>query len=265
MNKSIITALLAATFAFSTTATAAPVALDGSFSTNLSNKTYDAVFSGKSFLPENYTVNGLTFSFSFLDNGGTFTSKNPVQTHYSASNYTYRNGGFFSDTNYRRDISITNKVETTSEQETAQLSFGDIVLGSGATTAVVDSKSSTANSSKLDKRNNCGWFYCDNYYSDTATKTKTIITDYTGGFTISGVVTDQSIIDQLLNTGDLALSLKIFGNLLLTSSEVKLDYTKVETPVEEPGEVPEPSSVLLAGAGLAAIGFLRRRRNAAQA
>jgi hypothetical protein len=261
MKKSFIAALLTATCAISTSAFAAPIALDGSFGSNLSNKTYDAVFSGKSFLPENYTVNGLSFSFTFLDNGGTFKNSAPSVTSTSATEYKYYNGGFFSDTNYRRNVTVNSKIERSSEQETAQLSFGDLVLGSGATTLVTSSADGGSSFASIrDKRVNC-FIWCDNYNSQTTTKTSIVTKDFTGGFTISGIVSDQSIIDQLLSSGDLTLSLKVAGNLLLTGAQVMLDYTEVETPAE----VPEPSSVLLAGAGLAAIGFARRRRTAAKA
>ena len=70
MKKTFVAALLAATCALSTSAIAAPIAMDGSFGTgNMTSGAYNAVFSGKSFLPEQYTVNSLSFSFTFLDDG----------------------------------------------------------------------------------------------------------------------------------------------------------------------------------------------------
>jgi hypothetical protein len=262
MNKLVIAALLATTM--STGALAAPIALDGSFATNLSNKTYDAVFSGKSFLPENYVVNGLSFSFSFLDAGGNFKDAAPVQTGFKSTDYGYHSQDWRSVT-YARYVNIEQTITRSSEQETAQLSIGDIVLGSGATTLTEKTSAGGSDFKRVHDAAYCAFIFCKYYDSKITTKTSILTKDYTGGFTISGIITNQSIIDQLLGNGELTLSLDIFGKLKLTDAQVLLDYTKVEAPAEQPGEVPEPSSVLLAGLGLAAIGFLRRRRAAAQA
>lgn len=262
MNKFVIAALLATTM--SSGALAAPIALDGAFATNLSTKTYDAVFSGKSFLPENYVVNGLSFSFSFLDAGGKFKDSDPVQTSFKATDYGFHSKNWRSIT-YARYVNIEQTITRSSEQETAQLSIGDIVLGSGATTLNEKTSSGGSDFKRVNDADDCFLIFCEYWDSKITTKTSILTKDYTGGFTISGIITNQSIIDQLLGSGELNLSLNIFGNLKLTDAKVLLDYTKVEEPAEEPGEVPEPSSVLLAGAGLAAIGFLRRRRIAARA
>jgi hypothetical protein len=264
MKKIIIAALLAATCAMSTTASAAVVALDGSFASSLNNKSYDAVFSGTSFLPENYTVNSLSFSFSFLDAGGTLKNQGTEQTGYSAAKYKLHSSSWFTDI-YLRNVNVTNTTTYASEQEFAQLSFGDLVLGKGNTNYTEQSKDLGSKKERVIDSSDCFIVWCEYKKSDVTTTSLKLIKDYTGAFTISGVTTDQSIIDQLLSSGELALSLDIVGKLKLTASEVLLDYTEVETPAEEPSDVPEPSSVLLAGAGLAAIGFLRRRRSAAQA
>ncbi len=259
MKKIIITALLAATCAISASASAEVISLDGSFGSNLTNKTYDAVF--KSNLDGKYEMNSLSFSFSFLDNGGTFKTSDPKQTSYHAGNYKWSH----SLDAYLRKVDIGQTITKTSKQETAQLSFGDLVLGSGVTTYTETSENGGTNTVRVYDGKDCFLFWCDYYKSDVKTKTTIVTQDYTGGFSITGTINDRDLINQLFNNGDLSLSLKVVGNLLLTGSNVILDYTKVEEPAEEPGEVPEPSSVLLAGAGLAAIGFLRRRRSAVQA
>lgn len=265
MKKIVIAALLAATCALSTTASATVVEMKGSFASNLSNETYNATFSAKSLLPDNYTVNSLSFSFSFLDNGGTLKNLGTKQTAYDAGAYTLHSDTYLTDI-YLRNVKATNTTTYASEQETASLSFGDLVLGKGATNYREKTVDKGFKDTRVIDSEHCEWLvFCTYYKSDVKTKSVELTKDYTGAFTISGVTTDQSIIDQLLGNGELALNLNIFGKLKLTDSKVLLDYTKVETPVEEPGEVPEPSSVLLAGAGLAAIGFLRRRRTAAQA
>jgi hypothetical protein len=259
MKQTIITALLAVTCALSTPASAETITLDGSFGTSLSSKTYDTVF--KSNLEGKYELNSLTFSFAFLDNGGTFKTSDPKQTSYNAGNYKWSN----SLGAYLRTVDVGQTITKTSKQETAQLSFGDLVLGSGATEYNEKSENGGTKNVRVVDGKDCFLFWCDYYKSDVKTKTTIVTQDYTGGFSITGTINDRDLINQLFNNGDLSLSLKVVGDLLLTGSNLVLDYTKVEDPVEEPGEVPEPSSVLLAGAGLAAIGFLRRRRSAAQA
>ena len=263
MKKMIIAAALVAS-ALSTTAMATPITMDGAFSTSLDNKSYDAVFSGKSFLPENYLVNGLSFSFSFLDAGGVFKDSKPVQTSYQATGYDYHSMGNNSIT-LARYVDIGQTITRSSERETAQLSIGDLVLGTGATT--LSEKNSVVGSSfqRVNDATYCTHYGCMHWDSKITTRTNLLTKDYTGGFTISGYTTNQSIIDQLLDNGELTMRLDIFGKLKLADANVSLDYTEVEAPAEEPADVPEPSSILLAGAGLAALGFVRRRRAVAHA
>lgn len=260
MKKIIITALLAATCAISASASAEVINLDGSFGSKLSTGTYNNVF--KSGLTGQYDVNSFKFSFTFTDFGDTVWNAGEA--------YDFKQGNL-SDSSYswlrlrwENSRENTQHVDMTSLQETASLMFGNTELKSDGT----EKKTWTKDYSVDEVAKNgkvCVWGVCSPNYTTTTTTTTYHKTDYTGPFTISGIVSDKNIIDQLFNNGDLSLSLKIFGNLKLTDSKVSLDYTKVEEPAEQPGEVPEPSSVLLAGAGLAAIGFLRRRRNAAQA
>ena len=118
MKQTIIAALLAVACALSTSASAETINLDGSFGTSLSSKTYDTVF--KSNLEGKYELNSLTFSFAFLDNGGTFKTSDPKQTSYNAGNYKWSN----SLGAYLRTVDVGQTITKTSKQETAQLSFG---------------------------------------------------------------------------------------------------------------------------------------------
>lgn len=260
MKKMFAAALLTTICSISTSALAAPIAMNGAFDTNnMGNDTYSAVFSGKSFLPEKYAVNGLTFSFSFVDAGGTFKDSAPVQTGYHASSYGYHSHDWRSVT-YARYVDVKQTMTRSSEQETAQLMFGNILLGSDATKLskreIVDSTFNRVNDAAY-----CLAIWCKYFDSKITTKTTIQEEDYTGGFTISGTITNQSIIDQLLATGELTFNLNIGGNLLLTNSNVSLDYTKID----EPAEVPEPSGMLLVAAGLAGLGLARRRSKAVSA
>ena len=257
MKKIITTALLVATCAISASASAEVINLDGSFGSKMSTGTYNNVF--KSGLTGEYDVNSFSFSFTFTDFGDTVWNAGEAYGFKQGelSDYKYS----LSKRRWENSRKNTQHIDMTSLQETASLMFGNTALKSGGT----EKNTWTKDHSVDDVTQLCWWGICAPKFTTTTTTTTYHKTDYTGPFTISGIVSDKNIIDQLFNNGDLSLSLKIFGNLKLTDSKVSLDYTKVEEPAEEPGEVPEPSSVLLAGAGLAAIGFLRRRRNAAQA
>lgn len=252
MKNAIIAALLATTCAISTSASAETISLSGSFGDKLTTNTYDTVF--KSNLSDQFSVNSLSYSFTFTDFGDT------VWTDGKA--YNIKNG---KPTNYSlafpwfvRDVTNTQDVNKTSKQETAALMFGNTELDSGGTEKKNSTKDIDASTQTSDGLV-CKWFYCSLGFTDVTTTTTYHKTDYTGPFTISGIIDDKNIIDQLIGTGEFALSLKVFGNLMLTGGGIDLDYTTVEAP----SEVPEPSSLLLAGAGLAAVGFARRRRSTA--
>jgi len=259
MKKTIITALLAATCAISTSAFAETLEMTGSFGRNLANNSYNATFSFDQ-PSDNYKVNGLTFSFSFLDAGGKFTVTDTKRTGYTAGGYEHDSYGWWSQT-LLRQVGITQDVYRTSAQETAQLSFGDLVLGSGGTN-LVSGVRETADPTSIrthdsDKCNIV--LYCTYKDTNTTTTTTFVTDDYTGGFTIKGTTTDEALIAQLMSTGELLLNLDIVGKLKMTGSKLDVDYSILEVPAE----VPEPSSLLLAGAGLAAVGFARRRRSSA--
>lgn len=256
MKKTIIAALLAATCAIATSASAETIRLDGSFGSNLSTKTYDAVF--KSNLTEKFDVNSLSFSFTFKDFGTTdWTYGNAYNaTNGKLSDYSYN----LFDLRWDRGVTNTQHVDKASQQETATLMFGNTELKSGGTTKKTGTEDGFVDNT-TSQGVMCRYFIvCGTEYTTTTTKTTYHKTDYTGPFTISGVIDDKNIIDQLIGTGELALSLNIFGNLKLTGGGIDLDYT---TKVDAPAEVPEPSSLLLAGLGLAAVGFARRRRSSA--
>jgi len=261
MKKLITTALLTALCTISTAALATPVAMTGSFASgSLSDNTYSAVFSGKSFLPTDYTVNSLSFSFTFLDDtSDNWTTSAPVSNGSNLTGY-----GYHTSSSYARYLTSFQTVQRTSAQESAALSIGGTLLGTGSTAWTESSTTSTsALTAKYDKTE-CewwGWGACYDYYTKSKTETTTVSRDYTGAFTISGIISDKSIIDELLRSDQLTLNLKVAGDLVLTNSQLLLDYTKVIPAAE----VPEPSSILLALAGLVGIGAVRRRSKQAKA
>lgn len=256
MKKIAATALLTALCALSTAASATQLALNGSMgTTSMSTSTYNATFSGKSLLPQDYTINSLTFSFSFMDDGSdTWTTSSPSVTSVSTGNYY--SDGFLTQT---RDRTVNQTVNTTSEQESATLSLAGIQVGSGATTLkeTISAPVLSSTTTTLDKTS-C-FILCTYYYTDTNTYTTTDTKDWTGPFTISGTVTNQQILDKLLADDMLAVSLNVKGDLKLTAANILLDYTKVES-----NKVPEPSSLMLAAGGLFGLGYARRRAARAQ-
>ena len=258
MKKLITTALLTTLCIISATALATPIAMTGAFaSSDLANNNYSAAFSGKSFLPTDYTVNSLAYSFSFRDDGTDMsTTSAPVSTSSSMTGWLPHTAVSFA-----RYLTNYATVERTSQQESAALSIGDIVLGTGSTAL---SESSKITSSPLHAKyegKGCFYSHCYAFYTKSWTDTTTITRDYTGDFTISGIISNGSIIDELLRSDQLTLNLKVAGDLILTNSQLLLDYTEVVASAE----VPEPSSILLALAGLASLGAVRRRSKRAAA
>lgn len=252
MKKFAAVTLFTAIAAIALPASAGPIALQGSFASNLSTGTYDATFSGKSFLPEQYLINSLNFSFSFKDDQiDGWTSSNPTIDKMTATGYGYESGLF--NVKYVRDVKIEQTVTRTGEKESARLSLGGVEVGAGAT-AQVDSTATDTSKKRVYDGEDC-FFFCDYFYSDVKTITTTLTKDWTGAFTISGTVTNQDILNMLLKDKQLQVGLKIAGDLILTNASLAVDFTKVE-----PNPVPEPSTMLLALAGLGAIGYARRRR-----
>lgn len=259
MKTILATVLFTAVCAITTSASATVLDLDTTFGNGHLSGAYNPVYTGLSNLTGPYAINSLSFTFSFKDDGtDTWTKSTSTSTNYGA----YKPHPW---TNWKyRDVDVTKTTTRTSEQESATLSFGDLVLGTGTTKLftsqeVTDSYSylhfDSLECSKQRHGKKC------TYYKSVVTNTDILVSNnYKGDFTFSGTTTNESLIKHLLDNQGLTLNLAIGGDLLLTGSKVWLDYTQLEIPAE----VPEPSSLLLGAVGLAAVGFVRRRRNGAR-
>ena len=286
MNKNMLATVLAAALScLSAQALATPITLGGSVAngSRLVNGNYAGQFDGSGLLPAYYQINSASFSFTFSDDSdylssgaAQMTSGNYTPYVFDRTDYSTR-AGRRTWTYYERTGSRTQLVKRTGQQESASLSLGGLAVASGATEAVLSSSTAFTPSTEIyDLVTNTGeegYYSCGNrcsgygplhwtYYvskGDVTTNYET--TDWTGGFTLNGTLSDKSILDQFLATNLLQYSLAIGGDLNLVSSQLALDITELAPPVS--GEVPEPSTLLLTFAALGALGYSRRRSSAA--
>jgi hypothetical protein len=280
MKKTLVCALLATALSnVSGVAFAVPVTINGSVAngTLLTDGKTDGVFDGKGLLPAYYQINSATFSFLFNDDADPVTAGAPQVSSTTYGNYQYAGGGYY-DYWYARTGTTYQTVQKTGQQEGAALSLAGVVAGSGATSM----SQSTGNDTVYQGRTQDAYYYspgyyysCGNhsscwsgsysstYFTDNYTSTNYATKDWSGTFGISGSISDQSMLDQLLKTGRLDFSLSVFGDVYLTGSQINLDVTALAPPAPS-SAVPEPSTIWLALAALGGLGYQRRRRSDAR-
>jgi hypothetical protein len=281
-KKSIVACVAVALSCMSATAAAVPLSMSGSIGDGAflqaGQRTGTFTASG---LPDYYQINSASFSFTFNDDGDGWTN-GPMQqiaSSYGAYSLTQETQWVnkFSNTQIIRDFyrygTRSQSFQRKGQQEGVALTLGGIDAGSGSTTEQSETRVSRSNDSLIDQSfrwgpqgnyscgNRCtayGPLNTDYYWSFPDTTTTTYITDWTGGFTIAGTITDRSVLDTLHETGLLSFNLDIAGDLFLSSSQINLDYTELAPPPS--GAVPEPSTLWLLAGALGALGYNRRRK-----
>lgn len=281
MKKTLLAACMTATVTFAPGAFATPLSLSASLAPGyLSNGAHAGVFDATAALPARYQINSASFYFTFSDDSdsswGYFQSLGTSYTPYTHSSTVYDASDDYYYYYNVRSVTDNSAFQMFGEAERASLSLGGRVVGSGATSSSTSSTQSTSYQYQtLDSSTDSPRYayVCGNYnvcvvpgstqyyYSDHYATTTTINSDNTGNFVIQGALTDQTILDQLLNSGLLSINLGVTGDLNLTAARLDLDYTALDSP--QPGAVPEPSSLLLSLTALGGVIGLRRKRRAA--
>jgi hypothetical protein len=80
--------------------------------------------------------------------------------------------------------------------------------------------------------------------------TKTIVSDYSLGFSIAGEVVDDSILANLRSGLPFDFDLGSYGNIGLASARLFMDVSPIDDPSPAAASVAEPGSLLLVGLGL---------------
>jgi hypothetical protein len=271
IQNTIKAACAALLFGLASQASAGVISVDATgVSGLLNNNTYNGSFNASLLLPQQFTINSISFKFSFADDLNDLFASVPGAVIPSNSGPIYDS----STKTFTTTVTNTTPITKTGEKESVLLSFGNVTFngqtsaGTPVTNTVTTKSTTTTNTilakngvvctqAEIDHDNSCKKV---NNTTNTTDQNRITTTDYTGSFDLTNsLLSYNALLAGLLNDKSLNFSLGVTGDLYLSSAKLSIDFTDT-TPPAPVNNVPEPASLALFGITLAGIAGVRRAR-----